>query len=326
VVLLHWRRVPDPIQSSAARRAQQRRAQIRRRRLTGAGLALALVVGVVVAVGALAQGSRSPSPANATIAGTDSTTTSTASHATASRPHRPSLEAIGDANIQRLAKLGLPIFCGGRHGNEVAFTFDDGPGVYTHYAVKKLTQAHERATFFVVSKSIDAWPGWLQKELKVGVIGDHTATHPDLVELSPSEILYQLASTKQQIESITHRPVYLFRPPYGAYNSTVLQTAKELNLLPIMWTADSGDSLGANWAGIIHNVEAALHPGSIILMHENRGQTIRALTTILPVLHQRHLRSVTLPELFATDPPTVAQVKQGGNGCGPAIQTSLSSS
>jgi peptidoglycan-N-acetylglucosamine deacetylase len=318
--------VPDPNQSRAARRARQRRAQIRRRRLTAAGLALALVVAVVIAVGSLAQGSSHPSPTTSTVAGTDSTTASADSHDTTSRADRPSLEAIGDATIQRLAKLGLPIFCGGRHGNEVAFTFDDGPGVYTHYAVKKLTQAHERGTFFVVSKSIDAWPGWLQKELKVGVIGDHTATHPDLIELSPQEILYQLQSTKEQIESITHKPVYLFRPPYGAYNSTVLQTAKQLDLLPILWTADSGDSLGANWAGIIHNVEAALRPGAIILMHENRGQTIRALTTLLPVLHQRHLRSVTLPELFATDPPTVAQVKRGGDGCGPPIQTSLSSS
>ena len=50
-----------------------------------------------------------------------------------------------------------------------------------------------------------------------------------------------------------------------------------------MWTQDSQDSLGANYAGIIRNVEAALRPGAIILMHENRGQTIRALTTLLPV-------------------------------------------
>jgi peptidoglycan/xylan/chitin deacetylase (PgdA/CDA1 family) len=79
---------------------------------------------------------------------------------------------------------------------------------------------------------------------------------------------------------------------------------------------DSRDSLGANWAGIIRNVDAGLRPGAIILMHENRGQTIRALTTLLPVLHRRHLRSVSLPELFATDPPSVAQVRHGEQGCG----------
>ena len=92
-----------------------------------------------------------------------------------------------------------------------------------------------------------------------------------------------------------------------------------------MWSMDSRDSLGANWAGIIENVESDLRPGAIILMHENRGQTIRALTTLLPVLHHRHLQSVSLPELFATDPPSPAQIRRGPAGCpgGPASVGSL---
>ena len=224
------------------------------------------------------------------------------------------------ANIRRLAKLGFPIYCAGPRGNAVAFTFDDGPGPYTHYALKKLTQAHERATFFVVARSMSYFPGWLGKELKVAAIGDHTATHPVLPSLSPAQIDWQITSTRQKIEDTIGRPVYLFRPPYGALDTTVLHTAERLGLLTIMWTVDSADSLGANWAGIIHNVEAGLHPGAIILMHENRGQTIRALTTLLPVLHRRHLRSVSLPELFATDPPSVAQVRGGQPACGAPAQ------
>jgi len=86
-------------------------------------------------------------------------------------------------------------------------------------------------------------------------------------------------------------------------------------MLDILWSTDSADSLGAEWDGIIRNVEAGLHPGAIILMHENRGQTIRALTTLLPELHRRHLRSVSLTELFATDPPSAEQVRRGPDGC-----------
>src|SRR5947208_11097315 len=86
-------------------------------------------------------------------------------------------------------------------------------------------------------------------------------------------------------------------------------------MLEILWSTDSADSLGAEWDGIIRNVEAGLHPGSIILMHENRGQTIRALTTLLPELHRRHMRSVTLPELMAEDPPSKAQLERGPAGC-----------
>ncbi len=226
------------------------------------------------------------------------------------------LEAIGNARIRQLAQLGLPVFCGGRHGNAVALTFDDGPGPYTYLALRKLRQAHERATFFVVGRSANAYRGYLPRELKVAAIGDHTFTHPDLVTLPPAAVDTELASDQQLIHRETGRSVDLFRPPYGAIDSTVRQTAKRLGMLPILWTADSRDSLGANYAGIIHNVEAALHPGAIILMHENRGQTIRALTTILPYLHRHHLRSVSLPELFASDPPTAAALRRGSSACG----------
>ena len=231
------------------------------------------------------------------------------------RQRLTALEARGDATIRRLAALGLPVYCAGPRGRELAFTFDDGPGVYTHYAVKKLAQAHEQATFFVVGKSIEAWPGWLPRELKVATLGDHTFTHTDLLELSPAQVADELESNKRLIERQSGQPVDLFRPPYGAQDATVNQIARRLGLLDIMWSMDSRDSLGANWAGIIQNVESDLRPGAIILMHENRGQTIRALTTLLPVLHQRHLQSVSLPELFATDPPSPAEIRRGPAGC-----------
>ena len=80
---------------------------------------------------------------------------------------------------------------------------------------------------------------------------------------------------------------------------------------------DSRDSLGANWLGIIKNVGAGLHPGAIILMRENHGQTIPALPALLSLLHRRRLRSVSVPELLATDPPSTAQVRRGLYACDP---------
>jgi len=225
------------------------------------------------------------------------------------------VDARGVAQIRRLIRIGLPVFCGGLRGHEVAFTFDDGPGVYTHYAVKKLTQAHERGTFFIVGRLIALWPGWLQKELKLGAIGDHTWTHPELIELPPSEIRSQLSMTAQAIHAVTGEDVDMWRPPYELHNAITDRIARQLGLLEILWSVDSGDSVGANWALIIREVEAELKPGMIILFHENRGQTIRALTTLLPALHRRHLRSVSVPQLLATDPPSMRQLHEGINGC-----------
>ena len=298
--------LPDHI---VARRAESR-ARRRRQQTAALGTLLAALIAAIVVVIVIGNtGAANPHQAQAGAP-------KPVVDARAVKPDRlTALEVRGNATIRRLAALALPVYCGGPRGHDLAFTFDDGPGVYTHYAVKKLTQAHERATFFVVGKSIEAWPGWLQRELKIATLGDHTFTHADLLELSPAEVTSELESNKQLIERESGQPVDLFRPPYGAQDAAINQIARRLGLLDIMWSMDSRDSLGANWAGIIQNVESDLRPGAIILMHENRGQTIRALTTLLPVLRQRHLRSVSLPELFATDPPSRAQLRQGLSGC-----------
>ncbi len=289
----------------------------RRRRATALGaLSVILVAALIVVMAATGGAAR-----HRTVASGSSAINSVPR---APRQQQSSIEARGNANIRRLAKLALPVYCGGPRGHDLAFTFDDGPGPYTHYAIKKLTQAHERATFFVVGKSIDAWPGWLVRELRVATLGDHTFLHIDLAVLPPAEVRSQLESAKQLIERESGQSVDLFRPPYGAQDASVNQIARQLGLLDILWSMDSRDSLGANWAHIITNVESDLRPGAIILMHENRGQTIRALTTLLPVLHQRHLRSVSLPELFAEDPPSEAQVRKGLSGC-PGQPASLGS-
>jgi peptidoglycan-N-acetylglucosamine deacetylase len=190
------------------------------------------------------------------------------------RRHVRSLAAViaaGNAEIHRLVALGLPVYCGGPRGHEVAFTFDDGPGLYTH---------------------------------------------PDLVTLAPADVTAQLEGTAKLIRARSGDRVDLWRPPYGATDPTVARIARHLGLLEILWNVDSRDSLGANWAQIIRTVEAGLRPGAIVELHENRGQTICALTTLLPWLQRHHLRSVSLPELLASDPPSLRQLRAGWAGCG----------
>lgn len=238
-------------------------------------------------------------------------------------PHRapsgPSdLDRAQLATIHRLIALGRPIYCGGARGHDVALTFDDGPGVYTHLALRKLRAAHAQATFFVVGKSIVAWPGYLRPESRIAALGDHTFTHRDLVTLPPAVAAAEVADTKAMIERATRRPVLLFRPPYGAHDAAVDRMVRRLGLLEVMWSVDSADSLGASWAQIIRNVTQGLRPGAIIELHENRGQTIRALSTVLARLRRRHLRPVSVLRLLAEDPPTVSQVLRGEAACVPA--------
>ena len=306
--------MPGPPPHIAERRAR-RRAQLRRQRLLLLSATLAALVLLAIALIEFADGAKTrlPRPSGGSSVSPPATLTAGSHEATEQADH--GADRAASAAIRRLLRLGLPIYCGGPHGNAVAFTFDDGPGIYTHYALKKLAEAHERATFFDVGRSIDNWPGYLTRELKVGAVEDHTYTHVALIALPPNQITYQLQATAEKIQTETGEHVELWRPPYELHDATVDRIAQQLGLLDVLWDDDSQDSLGANYAQITRNVEAGLRPGAIIEMHENRGQTIRALTTLLPALHNRHLRSVSVPQLLASDPPSIDQVRDGLAGC-----------
>lgn len=197
----------------------------------------------------------------------------------------------------------------------VALTFDDGPGVYTHYAITKLEAAHLHATFFLVGKEIAAWPGLAQREKPVAAFGDHTMTHPPLRSVPYAVAVEQIVAARRLIERTVHRPVLLFRPPYGQHTAAIDAELRRLGMVEVLWDVDSQDSLGANYLGIEHNVIAGLYPGSIILLHENRGQTIRALRVIFAALKHRHLEAVTVPKLIMDDPPSLAQLRARFYGC-----------
>ncbi|HEU4979493.1 MAG TPA: polysaccharide deacetylase family protein, partial [Solirubrobacteraceae bacterium] len=219
------------------------------------------------------------------------------------------------AALRRFERLHLPVYCGGPR-RYVAFTFDDGPGVYTRLAVRVLHRFHVPATFFLVGRNLRPWRGALRAETRAGELGDHTWTHPYLPALARRAIAAQLADTKRAIARLTGRRVALFRPPYGARDGAVDAAARRLGLIEVLWNVDSADSLGASYAQIVRNVRAGLHPGAIVLMHENRGQTIRALRYyILPALHRSHLQPVTVARMLALDPPSLAQLSAGANGC-----------
>ncbi len=220
------------------------------------------------------------------------------------------------AELERLIALGKPIYCAAPRGNEVALTFDDGPGPYTRLVLAKLRKHNVRATFFIVGRNIPLVPGITRAERALGAVGDHTFTHPQLTALAPAQAEGEIARTKTALEAASAGRVSLFRPPYGARDAGIDAIARAHRLLEILWTVDSADSLGANYAQIEHNVISGLRGGAIILMHENHGQTVRALIAIFAALQRKHLRAVSVPQLLADDSPSLAQVQAGGRGCG----------
>ncbi len=281
-------------------------------------MALALALGL----GGCGLGGSSDSP---TTARTTPTTTAPPRAAAPARPPRaegelPSAAEQADA-IRHDASLGRPVYCGGRRGKLVALTFDDGPGPYTQIVLRELRKANMRATFFLVGASIKRFPQSPRREAELGAIGNHSMTHPHLSSLSLHAAMAEIQNGRKAAREASGADVDVFRPPYGGHNDAIDREVGRDGMAQILWDVDSVDSRRsppADFHEISAEVRRNMRPGSIVLMHENRGQTIRALRAILPWMKRRGLRSVTVPELLAADPPSRAQLEAGPRGCGRA--------
>ena len=224
------------------------------------------------------------------------------------------------ARVRSLIALGKPVYCAARRGDEVALTFDDGPGPYTRLVLDKLRKHGIRATFFDVGRNIALMPTAPRREQALGGVGDHTFTHPVLTSLPAAGAHRELAGAQLALERSSGAPVFLFRPPYGVHDASIDALARALGLLEVMWSVDSADSLGASHAQIARNVIAGMRGGAIILMHENHGQTVRALLPIFAALARRHLHAVSVAQLLTDDPPSPQQLRAGQRGCGTVAQ------
>ncbi len=192
---------------------------------------------------------------------------------------------VGDLAVDRLARGGVTVYCGSRNARLVALTFDDGPGPYTRAVTRTLRRAGARGTFFLVGERLAWWRGALRAEAGLGAIGDHTWTHRSLATLDGSGLNAEIGRTRSAEIARTGRIVSLFRPPYGVRTAAADLYLRRLGVLQVLWdVADSG---------------SAIQPGSIVLLHETRPQTLPLLRSILRDLRRRRLRAVTVPELLA---------------------------
>jgi peptidoglycan/xylan/chitin deacetylase (PgdA/CDA1 family) len=215
-------------------------------------------------------------------------------------PHQPPLyTAIYGAHLSHQTGPVL---------NEVALTFDDGPTPYSSPPIiSYLEQTHTPATFFVLGQYVRIWPYLVQREWRDGfAIGIHTWDHPDMTTLSQAKQNQQFSTT---IDAL-HRALgadacfWFWRPPYGAYNTSVLQTARSFGLTTVVWNDDPADWSRPGAQTIANRVLAQVGPASIILMHDGpalREQTAAALPAILAGLKARGLKPVTIPQLLADE-------------------------
>jgi len=220
-------------------------------------------------------------------------------------PLSASVTAI--APITRVLAYTPAVSVGSSHRRDVALTFDDGPGPYTTRILSVLRRTHTPATFFAVGQWALSNPGLVRAEVRGGnEIGDHTQTHAFMSALGASAQRAQIVEAARAIERAGGPAPHLWRPPYGAFNSTTLAILRSLRMLNVLWTVDTDDWARPGAARIAVAAIDGARPGAIILMHDgggDRSQTVAALPRIITTLRRRGYRLVTVSQLLADDPP-----------------------
>jgi peptidoglycan/xylan/chitin deacetylase (PgdA/CDA1 family) len=214
----------------------------------------------------------------------------------------------------------------------VALTFDDGPGPDTGRLLDALAQHRIPATFFCVGNNAAAQPRLLERMRREGhLVASHTWSHRNLTTLPSSRVWEQLGRAQQLIGAATGLSPALLRPPYGATNDAVAETARRMGLAIVKWDVDArmGDDDSAR---IARRVIGATRPGSIVLMHDVNPAAVDAVPEVLTELTARGYTFVTVPELYgphgmragqtyyagpAAPTGTTAPDERGGPAAGP---------
>lgn len=217
-------------------------------------------------------------------------------------------------------------------GKQIALTFDSG-WEYTH-AIPLLNVLDEygiKATFFPRADWVKDHPELGREIVNRGhTMGNHSKTHPEMTEkagTSATKIREEMRESTRIIQDICGVKPYLFRPPYGSYDSRLLEIlAEEGYPYTIMWSIDTIDWDAGNMRSVggvqtlvdedfivnrvLLNSDSKKNNG-IVLMHiggDTAGHlTVKALPRIIEGLRSQGYSFTTVDRML----PPPAAVSQG---------------
>jgi peptidoglycan/xylan/chitin deacetylase (PgdA/CDA1 family) len=171
----------------------------------------------------------------------------------------------------------------------VGITFDDGPTANTATLINQLkTNNLTPVTWFNKGQNVVSNAAMVAQERSIGVVQNHSYTHPHLTTLSAAQISSELSQTNQAIQNAGSPKPTILRPPYGESNASVQQAAQTLGLRIVTWDVDSQDWNGASTAAIV-SANNQLQNGQIILMHDGYTNTNNAIAQIAANLKAKGL-------------------------------------
>jgi peptidoglycan/xylan/chitin deacetylase (PgdA/CDA1 family) len=155
----------------------------------------------------------------------------------------------------------------------VLISVDDGYVDDVRTILPDLLRVHMVATFFVITGRTSE-PGFVNDDQirqldRAGMdVGDHTAHHVDLTQLTAAQLQSETAGSRRALQAILGHPVYFFAYPFGSENATVVAAVRA-----------AGFSLAYTTAG--GTTESTADPLTMPRIHVGRSETPSGLIGLL---------------------------------------------
>jgi peptidoglycan/xylan/chitin deacetylase (PgdA/CDA1 family) len=185
-------------------------------------------------------------------------------------------------------------------GRYVALTFDDCffPSSWDSI-LDTLARARVKGAFFCPGIRVQASPGLAARTVRAGhTVGSHGWDHALLPALGYGDVLWRLTRDRNVWWNSSEAATPYFRPPYGAFNASVLAAAGAAGYRhTVVWDVDTRDWTNPGVAAIVSRAVGPARSGSIILLHV-KPQTASALPHIIRGLRARGLKPIGLDQLL----------------------------
>ena len=121
-------------------------------------------------------------------------------------------------------------------GREVLVTFDDGHRSYLQYALPIMERYGIQSANFLIWDHLndDFWRDYMKLEEAKSIskhplvtLGSHTLTHPDLVEINPTQARIEIVESKKKLEDFFGQSFDYLCYPSGTFNDYVVESVRE---------------------------------------------------------------------------------------------------
>ncbi len=171
---------------------------------------------------------------------------------------------------------------------KLLLTFDDGPNPgSTEKILQSLSTNNIKAVFFCNGITATKYPELVRLIHSEGhTIASHSLNHLDMRPLLPRQIKDEITSSAGILSQIIGKHVEYFRPPYGRFNTRVLQTARQANQTVILWSLICPDY--KNDINLVKFALRFLRKNSIIVMHDSPAAEKVVLEEITMLIEKAH--------------------------------------